>query len=93
MDEKDYVVITIPASRWEPQYIFEKLLGVACGIVEAFRSDFYHDAIKVKENFNTTNEFYYYVGSCGTFLLTKESSVRYGNNSGRSFWFKIMKQV
>ncbi len=89
MKEDHITTVKIPEHLWEPQYIFGELMRVAIPIVEAYHSDFYHDAIKVRENFNLTNTFFYYVGKCGTYLLTEHNAM-YGCH-GREHWFAIAK--
>ena len=90
MDEEKFVTIEIPDYQWVPQYIFGHLLRVASPIVEAYHCDFYRDAIEIRETFNITGVYYYYVGECGTYLLLEHNSF-YGQY-GRRFWFKIVKE-
>lgn len=91
MDEEKFVIIKIPDYQWQPQYIFGHLLRVASPIVQAYQCDLYHDAMKLRGTFAITDVYYYYVGECGTFLLTEANNM-YGT-SGRPFWFKIVKEV
>jgi hypothetical protein len=53
--------------------IFEKILELALGVVEHYRSDLYHDAVWLHHNLPTETEFWVGLHRWGTSIGTERS--------------------
>jgi len=78
--------------HWEydqPSLVFGRLMDKAVEVQEAFRSDWYHDAIEISKLVPDTKEFYFCIGQCGTNITTSPSNARMYFEHGRHSVFLV----
>lgn len=81
---------TVHRADQAPQQVFGLLVELAMKHVEAYFSDLYHDAVRVRmKDWTKPQTFYYAVGGCGTDLDDTYNGIMLRVKSGRPNLYKI----